>query len=79
MKLPGKEVEPTKGFLDFLLGGLTETAYNNTISIGQLKCVTEGGMVTELRNYIANMNTTGNLSLNITRAASYLKGRRERV
>ena len=32
----GKEVEPTKGFLDFLLGGLTETAYNNTISIGQL-------------------------------------------
>ena len=73
----GKEVEPTKGFLDFLLGGLTETAYNNTISIGQLKCVTEGGMVTELRNYIANMNTTGNLSLNITKATSYLKNRRK--
>ena len=34
-------------------------------------------MVTELRNYIANMNTTGNLSLNITKAASYLKGRRK--
>ena len=73
----GKEVEPTKGFMDFLLGGLTETAYNNTISIGQLKCVTEGGMVTELRNYIANMNTTGNLSLNITKATSYLKNRRK--
>ena len=73
----GKQVEPTKGFLDFLLGGLTETAYNNTISIGQLKCVTEGGMVTELRNYIANMNTTGNLSLNITKATSYLKNRRK--
>lgn len=73
----GKEVEPTKGFLDFLLGGLTETAYNNTISIGQLKCVTEGGMVTELRNYIANMNTTGNLSLNITRATTHLKNRRK--
>lgn len=73
----GKEIEPTKGFMDFLLGGLTETAYNNTISIGQLKCVTEGGMVTELRNYIANMNTTGNLSLNITKATSYLKNRRK--
>ena len=71
----GKEIEPTKGLMDFLLGGLTETAYNNTISIGQLKCVTEGGMVTELRNYIANMNTTGNLSLNITKATSYLKNR----
>ena len=73
----GKEIEPTKGFMDFLLGGLTETAYNNTISIGQLKCVTEGGMVTELRNYIANMNTPGNLSLNITKATSYLKNRRK--
>ena len=73
----GKEIEPTKGFMDFLLGGLTETAYNNTISIGQLKCVTEGGMVTELRNYIANINTTGNLSLNITKATSYLKNRRK--
>lgn len=73
----GKEIEPTKGFMDFLLGGLTETAYNNTISIGQLKCMTEGGMVTELRNYIANMNTTGNLSLNITKATSYLKNRRK--
>ena len=73
----GKEIEPTKGFMDFLLGGLTEIAYNNTISIGQLKCVTEGGMVTELRNYIANMNTTGNLSLNITKATSYLKNRRK--
>lgn len=73
----GKEVEPTKSFLDFLLGGLTETAYNNTISIGQLKCVTEGGMVAELRNYIANMNATGNLSLNITKAVSYLKNRRK--
>ena len=73
----GKEIEPTKGFMDFLLGGLTDTAYNNPISIGQLKCVTEGGMVTELRNYIANMNTTGNLSLNITKATSYLKNRRK--
>ncbi len=73
----GKQVEPTKSFLDFLLGGLTETAYNNTISIGQLKCVTDGGMVTELRNYIANMNTTGSLSLNITKATAYLKSRRK--
>ena len=55
----GKEVEPTKSFLDFLLCGLTETTYNNTISIGQLKSATDSGMVTELRKYIANMNTTG--------------------
>ena len=73
----GKEVEPTKSFLDSLLGGLTETTYNNTISIGQLKSATDGGMVAELRNYIANMNTSGNMALNITRATSYLKTRRK--
>ncbi len=73
----GKNVEPTKSFMDFLLGGLTETAYNNTISIGQLKCQTEGGMAAELRSYIANMNATGNLSLNITKAVTYLKNRRK--
>lgn len=72
----GKEVEPTKGFLDFLLCGLTETTYNNTISIGQLKSATDSGMVTELRNYIANMNTTGSMALNITKATAYLKNRR---
>ncbi len=71
---PGREVEPTKALLDHLRCGLTETAYNNTISIGQLKCATEGGMVSELRNYIANLNTSGNIALNITKATAYLKG-----
>ena len=66
----GKMVEPTKAFLDSLLCGLTETTYNNTISIGQLKSATEGGMVAELRNYIANMNTSGNMALNITKATA---------
>lgn len=73
----GKEVEPTKSFMDSLLCGLTETSYNNTISIGQLKSATDGGMVAELRNYIANMNTSGNMALNITKATAYLKVKRK--
>ncbi len=72
----GTEVEPTRAFLDQFLCGLSETSYLNTISIGQLKSATDGGMVNELKNYIANMNTTGSLSLNITRATSYLQNRR---
>ncbi|MDO4267085.1 MAG: AAA family ATPase [Eubacteriales bacterium] len=72
----GREIEPTKSFMDFLLCGLTETTYNNTISIGQLKSATDGGMVSELRNYIANMNTSGSMALNITKASAYLKNRR---
>lgn len=71
----GREVEPTKAFMDELLCGLNEIMYNNTISIGQLKSATDGGMVAELRNYIANMNTSGNMSLNITKATAYLKNK----
>ncbi len=69
----GREEEPTKAFMDELLGGLSETTYNNTISIGQLKSATEDGMVGELKNYIANMNTTGNISLNINKASTFLR------
>ena len=68
--------EPTKAFLDQILCGLNETTYNNTISIGQLKSATEEGMVGELKNYIANMNTTGNISLNISKATAFLRNQR---
>ena len=72
----GKEEEPTKALMDQILGGLNETTYNNTISIGQLKSATEEGMVNELKNYIANLNTTGNISLNITKATSFLRNQK---
>lgn len=72
----GLEEEATPAFISGLLDGLTETMYNNTISIGQLKSATEDGMVTELKNYIANMNTTGNISLNITKATAFLRNQK---
>lgn len=72
----GLEEEATPAFVSSLLDGLTETMYNNTISIGQLKSATEDGMVTELKNYIANMNTTGNISLNITKATALLRNQK---
>ena len=65
--------------LDQLRCGLSETAYDNTISIGQLKCATDGGMVAELRNYIANLNTSGSIALNITKATAYLKNQRREL
>ena len=72
----GLEEEATPAFVSSLLHGLTETMYSNTISIGQLKSATEDGMVTELKNYIANMNTTGNISLNITKATAFLRNQK---
>lgn len=73
----GKTLEPTGALMNKLLCGLTETTYSNTISIGQLKSATDDGMVSELRNYIANMNTSGSMALNITRAVSLLRARRK--
>lgn len=75
----GREVEPTRTFMDGLLCGLNEITYTNTISIGQLKSATDSGMVSELKNYIANMNTSGNMALNITKATAYLKNRRREL
>ncbi len=72
----GLEEEATPAFVSGLLDGLTETMYNNTISIGQLKSATEDGMVTELKNYIANMNNTCNISLNIMKATAFLRNQK---
>ena len=36
-------------------------------------------MVGELRNYIANLNTSGSMALNITKASAYLKSQRREV
>ena len=75
----GRQTEPTRAFMDRLLCGFNETSYVNTISIGQLKSATDSGMVTELKNYIANMNTTGNMALNITKASAFLKAQRKEL
>lgn len=75
----GREEPDGRAVLQEILGGMSETVYNNTISISQLKSATDEGMVTELKNYIANMNTSGNMALNITKATAYLKNQRKQL
>ena len=73
----GITITDPEPFLKGLLNGLSETAYRNTVSISQLKSATDGEMVNELKNYIANMNTTGNMALNITKASAYPKDQKK--
>ena len=73
----GREEAADKAFFDQLLNGLTETSYINTVSIGQLKSATDANMASELKNYIANLNTSGNMALNITKASAFLKSQRK--
>lgn len=61
-----------EGFLRDALCGMTEIAYDNTISIGQLRSSAEDAVAAELKKYIINMGTTGNRSLNCEEAKKYL-------
>lgn len=78
-EIKGIEIDEPNSILAELLNNLSQTAYTNTISIGQLRSVTDAGMANELRNYIANMNNTGNESLNISKASAYLKLQRKNI
>ncbi len=72
----GLEEEATPAFVSSLLDGLTETMYNNTSRSGPFKSATADGMVTEVMNYIAHRYTTGNISLNITKATAFLRNQK---
>ena len=61
------------GDLKMLLGGVSENQYDNTVSIGQLKGVTDEGLATELKNYMANYQGTIDGTLDLEAAAGQLK------
>lgn len=55
-----------------ILNGLSETAYINTVSAGQLGSATQKDMASELRKYSANISSTMNPKLSADRALAYL-------
>ena len=75
----GKIVSNTGDFFRAILAGLSGTAYDNTVSIRQLRSATDASMINELKNYIANMNTSGNMSLDVGKAAAYLKTQKKNL
>lgn len=48
----GREEPDGRAVLQEILGGMSETMYNNTISISQLKSATDEGMVSELKTIL---------------------------
>lgn len=65
------------GDLKMLLGGISESVYDNTVSIGQLKSQTDDGLAAELRNYIANYQGSSDGDLNLEEAILILKKRQK--
>lgn len=65
-------VENPRELMFKMLFGMSESSYINTISIGQLKSSSEAGMADELGKYIANLNTSGNISISTQKAIDFL-------
>ena len=72
----GIEQTITRNFLDKDLDKatmeFTPVLYDNTINIGQLQTRTQKQMAVELQQYLLNLSSTGDLSLNISKAIKYL-------
>lgn len=69
----GELLDMDEGALDDLLGGVSETVYENTVSVGQLKSVTGKELIQELQNYMVSYQGTGDASVDLGKAEQMLK------
>ena len=69
----GSLVDAEQGALGTILGNGSEAAYDNTVSVAQLKSVTGKDLVRELQNYMASYQGTGDSSIDMGRAMQMLK------
>lgn len=73
----GELLSVKDGDLEMLLGGISETVYENTVSIGQMKSRTGDALLLELRNYLSNYQESGDGKLNLDRALLLLKEKKK--
>ena len=71
-KLPMKLEELTT-----LLGNISEVVYDDTISVGQSKGVTDQDLALELKNYMGNYQGTGDSDLDLDKTLQILKGQKK--
>ena len=75
----GEELSVENGDLDVVLEGLTESVYDNTISIGQLKVEPSLTIAAELKNFAANYYAAGDQELNLSAALEKLRDRKKEI
>jgi DNA repair exonuclease SbcCD ATPase subunit len=73
----GKELVPAGQELKRLLGGLTESGYRNTVSIGQMQGATDEGLSAELKSSIESLGMAKNMDIDLTAASEGLMRRRK--
>lgn len=75
----GEELSIEQGDLDVLLDGMTESSFENTIAIAQLRVETNQDLAAELKNYAANYYESGDGDIDVQRALNTLKARSHEV
>lgn len=73
----GRLVKLKDGVISELIPGLTESTYQNTISIEQLKARTDAELAAELRNYITNLSVAGTNEIDVKKALGILNEKRK--
>ena len=72
----GREVTLADGMISELIPGLTEAAYRNTVSIGQLNARTDRELAEQVRNYITNLSVAKSREVDVTKAVASLNEQR---
>lgn len=75
----GELLSLENGDLNMLLGDVGETAFLNTVCIGQLKNETDEGLVSELQNFIANFQESGDRNINMEKAMQLLRSEKKEL
>lgn len=73
----GEKMSVKHGDLSMLLGDISEIVYDNTVSVGQTKGVTDQDLALELRNYMANYQGTGDSDLDLGKTIQILKNQKK--
>lgn len=73
----GQELKPAREALKRLLGGITESGYRNTVSIGQMQGATDEGLFAELKKNIASLGRAKNMEINLQAATEGLIRKRK--
>lgn len=69
----GEILDVEAGDLEAVLGGISETVYENTVSVAQLKSTTGTELVREVQNYMASYQGAGDSSVDLGRTMQMLK------
>lgn len=75
----GEELSIEDGDLDILLDDMTESIYENTVSIGQLRAEPAQPLSIALKNYATNCYTSGGGDLDQAAAMDFLKKRKKEI